>query len=77
MTDKEIIQRASANWDKGLWKVIMWHEPTTEGIKRYPPSGIYDEIWECKCKENCPIYCKGECGCPACKNAYYDAIDYD
>lgn len=36
-----------------------------EGKRRFPPDGVYDELWVCTCKPECPSDCKGECGCEA------------
>lgn len=31
----------------------------------------------CTCTEDCPIDCKGECGCEYCKQAYADFLSWD
>jgi hypothetical protein len=47
--------------------------PTEEGRKRYEPDGYYEGI-ACICDKQCPVDCKGECGCEACQNAYSDFL---
>lgn len=55
-------------------------EPSESGKGRYP-EGRYTancssgEIGTpCLCKENCPPDCKGQCGCPACRESYGDFL---
>ena len=48
-------------------------KPTEEGINRYPPDGVY-EGFACTCKPECPLSCKGQCGCDACCAAYSDFL---
>ena len=59
------------------------NHPTEEGIKRYPPNGVYtggfgeeDKDWwlPCTCTQKCETPCKGECGCQACDMAYNDFL---
>ncbi len=62
-------------------------KPTKKGLEKYPPYGIYKgdfseekdwEFWEvCTCKDDCPLDCKGECGCKACFTAYMDYLSKD
>lgn len=47
--------------------------PTCDGIKKYPPNGIY-EGYACTCFATCPTACKGQCGCEACSAAYSDFL---
>lgn len=49
-------------------------KPTEEGLRRYPPDGMYEDR-PCTCTECCPPACKGECGCYACASAYCDAME--
>jgi hypothetical protein len=58
-------------------------KPTDEGVRRYPETGGYytannvedgDRGTPCTCKPSCPRDCKGECGCPACGEAYGDYL---
>lgn len=56
-------------------------DSTEEGKRRYPPDGVYRDCGEpvaiCTCGASCPDPCRGECGCEACKAAYFDSIEYD
>lgn len=50
-------------------------KPTDEGLKRYPPDGVYREAKDvgpvnCKCGATCRTPCIGECGCLACALRY-------
>jgi hypothetical protein len=51
-------------------------EPTEEGKRRYPPDGYYTVNvtpgTPCTCTLTCNEYCKGECGCAACREAHGD-----
>jgi len=53
-------------------------KPTEEGLKRYPPDGVYMGV-ACTCLSTCPSDCIGQCGCEACHNCYADylSVDYD
>jgi hypothetical protein len=46
--------------------------PSEEGLRRYPPDGLYDHEVPCTCQAECPPTCKGQCGCEACAAAYGD-----
>jgi hypothetical protein len=53
-------------------------EPSTEGLRRYPPDGRYCENDDpgspCTCSPECKSDCKGGCGCEACSEAYGDFL---
>ena len=51
-------------------------KPTKKGLEKYSDSNGYyiansPDGPPCTCKSDC-TYCKGECGCVACHNAYAD-----
>jgi len=60
----------------------MKNKPSSEGMRRYPPDGIYKgdihddpSYWRsCICRQSCQDPCKGECGCAACHMAYADFL---
>lgn len=41
--------------------------------KRQPDCESYDGL-PCTCKDDCPVPCKGVCGCKACHTAYQDFL---
>jgi len=56
---------------------IVYFKPTATGMKKYPEGNGYYIANEpdgppCTCKESCSYFCKGECGCEACNQAYQD-----
>jgi len=55
--------------------VVPKIEPTEFGKTVFPPHGIYNGE-PCTCTEACNLACSGDCGCPACRDAYYDTMDY-
>lgn len=62
---------------KAIEGVPMLKKPTAEGVKRYPPDGLYQANGDgtpCTCVPSCPNPCKGQCGCEACREAYGDFL---
>lgn len=58
-------------------KADHWGQiPTENGIKLYPPDGLYEEI-ACTCKDSCTYGCGGKCGCSACLQGWCDANEWD
>lgn len=46
--------------------------PSETGKKRFRPYGYYNNEYPCTCQEDCPLTCKGECGCEAHWNMFED-----
>ena len=50
--------------------------PTKEGVRRYPPSGLFNPYADpndatvCTCVPDCADPCLGQCGCQACIEAW-------
>ncbi len=44
-------------------------------FNRHEIDGQYAGV-PCTCKVDCPSVCKGECGCQACRDAYFDSIEW-
>lgn len=48
-------------------------KPSERGKELHPPFGYYDGI-PCTCLKECSYFCKGACGCEACKTAFSDFL---
>lgn len=48
-------------------------KPSERGKELHPPFGYYDGI-PCTCLKECSHFCKGTCGCEACKTAFSDFL---
>lgn len=60
--------------------------PTNEGRKRFEDTNGYYTVnrdsddepgTPCLCTGTCSVICRGECGCPACYEAYGDFLSND
>ena len=54
--------------------------PSAEGLRRFSTTeGYYklhvldDKRYPCTCADNCPVNCRGTCGCAACSMALVDS----
>ena len=74
------VKKLIAQADKEI-KKEQQIKPSKRGIELYPPDGLYkgdfdeteSEMWiPCTCNDGCSNYCKGKCGCVACRMQYCD-----
>jgi hypothetical protein len=56
---------------------VKWPNPSSEGLRRYPPDGQYTSaaavVIACTCATECADPCDGECGCEACTEHFLDS----